>query len=744
MSITLSTEHRARIEEFRRQQHTGILVLVFTDMVGSTQLKQNLGDQQAVAITKQHHAVVRELLDRFPESREIDTAGDSFFLVFVKPSDAVKFALQMQSAIRKLAQEMKQPLADRIGIHAGEVFIEDRQGSRKPLDLFGIQVDSAARVMSLAEANQILVTRFVFDNARQLLRGEEFPDIGPLSWLSHGPYMLKGVEEPLEICEVGETGVARLGSPPDSEKAHRHVPANADQVLGWRPAVQQTVPNTQWVLDAKLGEGGFGEVWLAKHKTLKDKCVFKFCFRANRVRSLKREVTLFKVLRERAGNHPGMVSVRDVFFDEPPYYIIMDYAEGLDLGKWIAAQGGMEKVPLSVRLEIVVQIAGALQVAHEAGIVHRDVKPSNIIVCGDHRGSLQVKLTDFGIGQIISPSTLAGVTVMGFTQTTTTSASDTGTPLYMAPELVAGKPASPKSDIYSLGVVFYQLAIGDLSRPVTMDWAANVDDPLLRHDLAKCFAGNPDERFKNAASLLKNLREIEQRRKAEELKLLEQESLAKKRRFFVSLQKAALLMMALALVVSASYLLKDMFAGRSGAVEVRTVPDGAEVWMNGVQVGKSPYQASFAPGVVGCELRLAHYETLKAELRVAPKATNTLLVFLNLLSTSNNTPSITATNAPLATFLTVEGTVEVLSAGAGSWRTAGVGTILHPKDRVRTGKQSRATIRFSQGYVMRLNELTELAIPDQEGTNQLMKFFQRSPGNGIKIQTTNATAVIRG
>ncbi len=79
-----------------------------------------------------------------------------------------------------------------------------------------------------------------------------------------------------------------------------------------------------------LGQGGFGEVWLAENRVLKDQRVFKFCFRADRVRSLKREVTIFRVLRERIGKHPGIIDVFDVFLDEPPYYLAMEYVEGGD------------------------------------------------------------------------------------------------------------------------------------------------------------------------------------------------------------------------------------------------------------------------------------------------------------------------------------------------------------------------------------------------------------------------------
>src|SRR5438046_3192119 len=126
---------------------------------------------------------------------------------------------------------------------------------------------------------------------------------------------------------------------------------------------------------------------------------------------------------------------------------------------------------------------------------------------------LEVKLTDFGIGQVVSQEALAGITRMGFTQTMLPpgSSSQTGTHLYMAPELFAGQPASTRSDIYSLGVVFYQLLIGDFTRPLTMDWAKRISDPLLREDLEKCFAGNPQERFMSAGELARSLRSLPQR-----------------------------------------------------------------------------------------------------------------------------------------------------------------------------------------------------------------------------------------
>jgi non-specific serine/threonine protein kinase len=192
-------------------------------------------------------------------------------------------------------------------------------------------------------------------------------------------------------------------------------------------------------------------------------------------------------------------------------------------------------VPLSTRLEIVAQVADALQAAHQAGVVHRDIKPGNVLIaeCGvrsaesggsapglSRPSAVSVKLTDFGIGQVVSQEILSQMTRMGFTQTIMTSGSTslTGTQLYMAPELLAQKPASAQSDIYSLGVVLYQLLVGDLSRPLTTDWAKEIADPLLREDLEKCFAGRPEERFSSAAQLAENLRSLPQRQAEQRLR----------------------------------------------------------------------------------------------------------------------------------------------------------------------------------------------------------------------------------
>src|SRR2546422_792953 len=173
MNPPIAPDPRARVEEFRRKHRIGLVTLLFTDIVGSTKLKQVLGDHEAISLIQRHHAIVREILAGFPEGQEIETAGDSFFLVFAKPSDAAKFSLLLQSRLRTLDKERTVLVSDRIGIHVGEVFIGEEEKADSSKHLYGIQVDTCARLMSLGQCDQILMTRFVFDNARQMLRGQD-------------------------------------------------------------------------------------------------------------------------------------------------------------------------------------------------------------------------------------------------------------------------------------------------------------------------------------------------------------------------------------------------------------------------------------------------------------------------------------------------------------------------------------------------------------------------------------------
>ncbi|NUN95774.1 MAG: protein kinase [Candidatus Omnitrophica bacterium] len=540
MPIVLTEGQRRRVEEFRARHKTGVLTLLFTDMVASTDLKRELGDAAGAVLIGLQQQAIRSALALFPDAEEISTAGDSFFITFHRPSDAVRFSLIVQARLRELSATTPRPLLVRIGIHMGEVFIDSGMEGPRKKDVLGIQVDAANRVMLLAVGTQILMTRSVFDNARAVLRGVEMMGLQPLAWLNHGFYRAQGVEEPFEVCEVGEESFAPLAPPPNSSKAQRFIIPDFEPVIGWHPALEVEVPTAPgWILSEKLGEGGFGEVWKAHNRNLREDRLFKFCFRADRVRSLKREVTLFRLLRETVGVHPNIVRIHDVYFEAPPYYIVMEHFQAKDLAKWWEAGGGAARIPMESRLEIVIQVAEALEVAHQAGVLHRDIKPSNILVGGTGLApdQIRVKLTDFGIGQVAPEHLPQGFTTQGFTEIfgRTEMSSRTGTRVYMAPEVMAGRPSSIQSDVYSLGVVFYQLVIGDLSQPVITDWRDLVDDSLLAEDISSCLSGKLDARLPRASALAERLRSLEHRRRVrrdeeEKARLAAESALARRRR----------------------------------------------------------------------------------------------------------------------------------------------------------------------------------------------------------------------
>jgi serine/threonine protein kinase/class 3 adenylate cyclase/Tfp pilus assembly protein PilF len=494
--------------------------LVVTDLVDSTQWVERLGDARAAELSARHDRLARGLLERH-EGREIDKT-DGFLLLFERPIHAVSFALAYHPALARLAADEGVFLEARIGIHVGEVFLRENppeevaQGA-KPIEVEGLAKPIAARLMALARGGQTLLTRSAFDLARRAAAGiEGFGE--NLRWLAHGTYQFKGVEEPVEVFEVGAEGSAPLLPPTTSEKARRL--GSEDTVLGWRPAPGQGVPQrSNWEFDRKLGEGGFGEVWLARHRKTHEARVFKFCFELERVRALQREVTVCRLLREALGNRPDIARILDWNFDEPPYFLEFEYTEGGNLAEWVEARGGFEQVPMATRLELAAQVADAIAAAHSVGVLHKDIKPGNVLVQDEPDGPSRVRVTDFGIGLITDGARLAdlGITVLGMTEPDRTSGTQaSGTRIYMAPEVLEGRPATTQADIYSLGILVYQLAVGDFSRALAPGWERDVDDELLRGDIASFVDGRAENRVASASDVARSLRSLEQRRQQRE------------------------------------------------------------------------------------------------------------------------------------------------------------------------------------------------------------------------------------
>ncbi|NUN94729.1 MAG: CHAT domain-containing protein [Candidatus Omnitrophica bacterium] len=492
------------------------------------------------------------LLEAFPGGRKVENREDPLLFAFPRPSDAVRFAVLLQECARASSDQAS---AFAFGIHGGEVLLGRDEATNAILTLEGEVYHTLATLCRMATPGQILVSRPVFDSARAVLRGRELPSPGIVRWLDHGAYRLLDSGEILGVCELGFEGRSPLVSPADSDLAKRHAFQDQDPVLGWRPALEEEIPTArEWVLMEKLGEGGFGEVWRAAHRDSGETRVFKFCFRAEKVRSLKREATLVRLLQEQIVQSDLIVRVNGFYFDEPPFYIEMEDVPGLDLAKWWKRHGDGTEVPMELRLELVARVADALQIAHDAGVIHRDVKPSNILVVGEPSDpeNLLVKLTDFGIGQVVSKDYITDFGLGGFTETfsATEIASHSGSRLYTAPEVQVGRGSSIRSDIYSLGVVLFQVLVGDLGRPLTTDWRAEIADPILQEDLDKCLAGNPIFRHSSAADLADSLRRLEERRGERGLRLESERKAHRRRRLTVAMAAVGGILAAIAVALS--------------------------------------------------------------------------------------------------------------------------------------------------------------------------------------------------
>ncbi len=268
-----------------------------------------------------------------------------------------------------------------------------------------------------------------------------------------------------------------------------------------------------WTLVERLGAGGSGEVWRTRHDKTGEERVCKFALDGAALRAIKREITLFRVLKEGLGERPDLARLLDWNLEQAPFFLELEYVPAGSLVQWTEAGGGLTAVPIAQRLALIAQCADALAAAHGVGVLHKDLKPSNVLIA-EGEGRPQIKLVDFGSGGVVDAARLAaiGITRLGFTATVAAFDSTSGTPLYLAPEVQAGQPATVQGDLYALGVMLYQAAVGDWRRPLAPGWEREIDDEVLREDIAAAVDGDPARRLADAAELARRLRQLPGRR----------------------------------------------------------------------------------------------------------------------------------------------------------------------------------------------------------------------------------------
>ena len=301
----------------------------------------------------------------------------------------------------------------------------------------------------------------------------------------------------------------RLGVPVQS----RQIGTPPFAALGFRSG--DPVPGRdQWQLVRNLDTSMSSEVWLAEHPKTREVRVFKFAGDGVRLGGLKREVTLARLLRDALGDRPDFVRLLEWNFDTPPYYLESEFS-GPNLTVWAEEQGGLLSVPLDARIGLLIATARAVSSAHEVGVLHKDLKPANVLIAPLPGGGHQPKVADFGSGGLLDSARLAelGITNLGFTRSEDVVSNNlTGTLMYLAPEVLAGHAPTAAADVYALGVMLYQMLAGDFRKPLSPGWEADIADPLIREDIADAACGDPAKRLNSVAALVERLETLGQRR----------------------------------------------------------------------------------------------------------------------------------------------------------------------------------------------------------------------------------------
>ena len=403
-----------------------------------------------------------------------NTLDDTFCAAFATVWRALEAAVTAQRALFGEGWDERTKARVRIALHTGVA--EERDG-----DYFGPPFNQVARLLSIGHGGQVLVSAVTYGLAR---------DASGFSRLE---------------AELRDLGEHRLKDSPHSERIFQLIVPDLPSDF---PPLKtlDTRSVERYGLQKRIGSGGMAEVYLAHDRELDRDVAFKRL----REQYAQDEEVVERFEREAKSaaslNHQNIAAVYDRGNTEDgSYYIVMELVSGGNLKDRILKDGPL---PASKTAELGLQVAQALQTAHEQGVIHRDIKPQNILLTE----SGQAKVTDFGIARAAAAST---VTKSGFVL---------GTAHYLSPEQALGHPASPQSDLYSLGVVLYEMLTGELPHDaetqvgiVMKHVSGHLRPPKelnpqvpeeLNGMVVRLLARDPEDRYQDAAELIKVLERV--------------------------------------------------------------------------------------------------------------------------------------------------------------------------------------------------------------------------------------------
>ncbi|MCH8146503.1 MAG: protein kinase [Planctomycetes bacterium] len=256
-----------------------------------------------------------------------------------------------------------------------------------------------------------------------------------------------------------------------------------------------------YLLEKQVGAGSFGEVWRARHHVFGDIVAIKIPTDTQYVRNLQREGVAIHGLK-----HPNVVRAIDLDpYGDPPY-LIMEFVDGPSLREAIDQYG--RKFPVDAAIAIACGVLCALKVSHENGLIHRDVKPANILLAHpiEKLASIEseaVKVTDFGLGRVGGDT--AQTIMQSGSMLTEEGRSVAGTLAYMAPEQKAGLDLDGRCDLYACGIMLFEMLVGERPQGTDMPSSFRRDVPGFLDEAYRGAYTRLERRFASAEMMLKAL-----------------------------------------------------------------------------------------------------------------------------------------------------------------------------------------------------------------------------------------------